>query len=274
MTTKIVRAIAEGKLFDGLVDCYVLEDGRGMIAQRGAVFALTNGGSKHGDFGRFVARIPGFSSGSVAVANFSTSDCGEAHGITSGDFVAVLNAYVDAGLAGTLRKNQAHLAVNAQKILRSLQAVGLDAVIDEATGHQRHRAGDALARRFAEYLRDSASSHEVTFKEKLVRELHRVYGKTYRQGRHPRWLASVNSKVYRTIFGDEIVGELKARNPEPHFGSNHHQFVSDDKRPFMRDDVEVMFVLARTSQDAADFWKRCEYHFKRTPMRLDIAGAE
>jgi hypothetical protein len=272
METTLPKAIATGALFDGLVDCYVVEDSRRLIAIRGAVRALTNGGREVGDLATYIARIPGFQADSVAVAKFSVSDCGEAHGITSVDFVRILNAYVDAALAGRLRKSQAHLAVNAQTILRALQVVGLDALIDEATGYQDVRASDALSVRLAQYLRETAAPHKVTFKEKLVRELCRVYGHVYRPGRHPRWLASVNEKLYRTIFDEDIAAGLKALNPEPRFGSNHHQFISDEVRPLMRDDLEVIYVLARTSGSAADFWRRCEYHFKRTPLQLGLAG--
>lgn len=276
------KAIATGVIFGGLVDCYVLDDGRRVLSQRGAVRALRaktsskNDGAEFGNLSRYTARLPEKFRhlATEPTCEIDRPDGGSAHAVTSDHFVAILNAYVDSAIAGELSKSQRHLAANAQAILRSLQSLGLDALIDEATGYQRQRADDALSRRFAEYLRETAAPHKVTFKEKLVRELCRVYGKVYVPGRHPRWLASVNEKLYRTIFDGDVAAELKARNPTPHFGSNHHQFVSDQVRPLMRDDLEVIYVLARTSQSAADFWRRCEYHFKRSPMQLGLDAAE
>lgn len=267
------KATAAGTLFDGLVDCYVLDDGRRVLSQRGSVRALT-GGREGADLGTYLARLPKNFSVESASANFEFErhDGGTANGVESSAFVAILNAYVDAGLAGALRRNQQHLAVNASKLLRALQSVGLDALIDEATGYQRMRANDALSHRLAQYLRETAAPHKVTFKEKLVRELCRVYGHVYTPGRHPRWLARVNEKLYRTMFDDDIAAGLKQRNPSPRFGSNHHQFVAETVQPLMRDDLEVIYVLARTSASATDFWRRCEYHFKRTPMQIDMAA--
>jgi hypothetical protein len=261
------KAIATGALFDGLVDCYVLDDGRRVLSQRGAVRALT-GGREGGQFGQYIERLPTKSSIESAGTNFEFErhDGGTAYGVESSTFVAILNAYVDAGLAGALRRNQQHLAVNASRLLRALQSLGLDALIDEATGHQQRRAHDALDRRFAAYLRATAAPHRVTFPESLVRAMHKLYRKSYTGGRQPRWLAAVWERVYRLTLADDIVDELQTRNPEPRFGSNHHQYLSDTVRPLFRDDMIALEAIANTSRNATEFWARCAYHFRKTPM--------
>lgn len=266
------KAIATGVLFDGLVDCYVLDDGRRVLSGNGAVRALSAGARERGDLGAYLARLPkDFAIESVrANFEFERHDGGTANGVDSSAFVVILNAYVDAGLAGALRRNQQHLAVNASRLLRALQAVGLDALIDEATGHQQRRAQDALDRRFASYLRATAAPHQPTFSDGLVRSMHRLYRKSYVGGRQPRWLASVWERVYRLTLANDIVDELQTRNPEPRFGSNHHQYLSDTVRPLFRDDMIALEAIANTSRSASEFWARCSYHFRKTPMQVGL----
>ncbi len=268
------KAIATGVLFDGLADCYVLDDGRRILSQRGVLRALSGGAPGSPDFARFIERLPKTIKVLEVVPVFFVAPGGMTHGVTSSTFVDILQAYVDAAVAGTLHAQQRHLAVNAQRILRALTKLGIDALVDEATGYQGRRGDDALSKRFKTYLRDTRAPHQVTWKEKLVVELARLYGHPYHGGRMPRFLASVYDKVYRIILADDIVDELKARNPRPRMDHNHHQYIQDDVKPLLRDDLEVVYVLARTSKTVPEFWHRVGYHFNRTPMQLALAGEE
>jgi hypothetical protein len=59
-----MRPIAthRGTIFDGLLDCYVLDDGRRVLSGRGMVRALTagpeNGGRESGNLGPYLSRLP------------------------------------------------------------------------------------------------------------------------------------------------------------------------------------------------------------------------
>lgn len=99
-----LRAPYEGKLFDGLLDCYVLEDGRHLVSQRGVVRALTNGGRDRGDLGTYLERLPSRFAGLTAAAEveFSLPGGGVAKGREAMWFVDLLKAYDEADDAGEL----------------------------------------------------------------------------------------------------------------------------------------------------------------------------
>lgn len=108
------KAIASGALFDGRMDCYILNDGRRVVSQRGEVAALTRltSGSKHGDLDRFLSRLPNeykhLASGSKVEFEVPLEGGGArvALGREACDVVDHLRAYADSLVAGKLRKNQ------------------------------------------------------------------------------------------------------------------------------------------------------------------------
>ena len=56
------------------------------------------------------------------------------------------DAVLAAREAGALRADQMHVARQAEILLRGFARVGIIALVDEATGYQRDRAKDALAK--------------------------------------------------------------------------------------------------------------------------------
>jgi len=69
---RIQKAVAKGVLFDGLCDCFVLEDGERILSQRGIVRAIS-GGRDRGDLRDYLAALPSEFSflGSAASVRFS-----------------------------------------------------------------------------------------------------------------------------------------------------------------------------------------------------------
>jgi hypothetical protein len=53
-----------------------------------------------------------------------------------------------------------------------------------------------------------------------------------------------------------VARELRRRNPEPHFGSNHHQWLTSDTQKLLGDDLTRVEVLARQSRSKGEFWIR------------------
>jgi len=271
MTIERIKAACSGVLFDGLVDCYVLEGGRAIVSQRGAVRGLT-GGTDHGRLGQLLSRLPTrFATLSLGpVFEISLPEGGTATARDAEWFVDVLQAYVDAHFAGELHSAQEPLARNAARILRSLGKVGIVALIHESTGYQEQREKGALARLFERVFRGAPAPWERMFQDSLVVALCKLDGIEWTGGRHPRHLGSTQEKIYEMILGTETCRELQRRNPSPHHGKNHHQTLVPEVQSYLREQLRIVEVIANQSRDKSDFWDRLDRQYRGAFLQLDL----
>lgn len=267
MTTRI-KVICSGTIFGGLVDCYVLDNGKRMISQRGALRALrgkarADGGAEDGDISRFIGRLPirfaVLSAAPTFEMVFPTG--GVAIGRDAEWLVDVLQAYVDAHFEGELHHAQEALARNAAALLKSLGKVGITALIDEATGYEQHREQGALGRLFDRIFRKTIAPWERMFDDDLIRALCKLDGVEWSGGRHPRHLGSTQEKIYSMILGSDVGLEMQRRNPLPCRGRNHHQTLAKEAQSDLRIQLSFVTVIANQSQSKSDFWARMDRQY-------------
>jgi hypothetical protein len=267
-----IKALATGKLFDGKADCYVLEGERRVISERGIVRAL---GAKHGHLGRYLTGLPsGFMDMSFgAELEILLPESGIRAKARDAQFLADLcDAYVDAFMAGALRADQEHLARAARAVQKAFERVGIVAAVDEATNYQAVRASDDLRRLYDRLLRQQTADWSIRWKPSVIEALCRLYRHPYKGGRIPRWLTRPMAMVYETIFGDQIVGELRRRNPEPRYLSNHHQWLQDEVQRLLDDDLRTVELLATQSATPKEFWHRMRAHYRKEPLQLGLVN--
>lgn len=154
MSIAIPSATASGKL-PGNVDCYILEDGQRVIAQRAILRSLRNSGEtsgvKDGNFARILARLQKrfahLTSGAGVEFSipWSQGGAGRAIGRPPSLFVGVLRAYVEAFAADELHKSQHRIARRATQLLALLAEKGIEAMIDEACGVVQRVPADSPA---------------------------------------------------------------------------------------------------------------------------------
>lgn len=271
------KALYAGKLFDGLVDCYVLDDKRRVISQRGMVRTLTGGGAKDGKITRFVERLPEkfrhLASGPAI--EFILPSGGRALGRESEWAVDVWQAYVDAHFAGELHPAQEELARHSANILRSLGKVGLAALIDEATGYQEVRASDELRGLFARYLRDEPMAWTRMWDDEVVGKLCSLY-QVERSGKvFPAFLGTVIGKLYQTILPADVYAELKQRNGSGNERQGkHHQFFRDSLWRFVNNDIPTIAYFARVSRSRDEFWNHVHARYQDALFQLSMRGVE
>lgn len=106
-------------------------------------------------------------------------------GITAESFLAICRGYVAALQKGDLNtQRQQEIAVSCSIILGSCAAVGLIALIDEATGYQYERAEDALQVKLRAFISDELRAWEKTFPDELWEEFGRLTNWSGPQFRH------------------------------------------------------------------------------------------
>jgi hypothetical protein len=144
---------------------FVLDDGRRIISRVGAADALM-GCSDTGnlDLGTLQGYIPGDADNPWIEFVFPHGGNTTVQGITAETFINICTACVqapDVGAFETARKRQ--IATRASTLLAEFAKLGLVALIDEVTGYQHERAGDALRLKLRQCLED-----EMRYKDGMV----------------------------------------------------------------------------------------------------------
>ncbi len=260
-----------GAIFNGLLDCYVLDDGRRVVSQRGIVKALS--GAEDGKLDRYLDRLPcRFAELKAGPEIEFQGPTGPAKGREAQWLVDLLLAYDEADDAGELHHTQRHLARQARVLLRALAKVGIIALVDEATHYQAVRAPDELAMVLRAVLAQEAGDWERLWNVHIVDPLCRLHGERFVGGKQPRWLASTYDKIYRLLLGDDVVKKLKELNPAPRHGSNHHQWLTPTARTIVANQLHVVAALAETSESKSNFWQRMNHRYANKPLQLALVA--
>jgi hypothetical protein len=267
-------AVGDRALFGGLVECYVLDDGRRVLSQRGIARALTtkkdakNDAANPAALRKFLERLPeDFRPKSLRPEiEFDLPSGGVALGRESSDFVAICQSYVDGLIAGALHPKQAPLAQRAWLILKALSVVGLEAMIDEATGNTA-RPEDYYRRRFDQIIRESARDYEKIWPPSMVRAIAKLYGYEWSGGSHPRFMASINDFIYTMILPEGAYPALKDANKSPNT-TCHHQHLVEDARRDLSLQFQIVELLATQSANPKQFFARMRAHYRKDPLQL------
>jgi hypothetical protein len=124
----------------------------------------------------------------------------------------------------TLRQQQ--MAIKASMFLSACAKVGLEALIDEATGYQYERATDALQVKLAAFLEDEMRKWEKTFPDELWKEFGRLTAWKGPLHQRPKyWGRLVMELIYEKLDPD-VAEWLKKNAPSPKRGQNYHQWLS------------------------------------------------
>jgi len=236
----IAKYVGEIPIGDIRIKCAVLSDERRVFFQREVVGALT--GNKKGGLERYLNApnlekyVPEKFRGDIwdrGIIKFNYNNK-DAHGFEAEDLIDICNMYIDAKNAGDLMTRQKHLAVQAQIIVNAFAKAGVIAVIDEATGYQKHRKKDALRLLVQSYIDEEARQWIKEFPDEFFEELDRIYDnpKTTPQKRPRYYGRFINSYVYEPIESGFVLDKLNELNPADEKGARKkrlHQYLNEEK---------------------------------------------
>jgi len=167
----------------------------------------------------------------------------------------------------TVRQQQ--MAVKASMFLSACAKVGLEALIDEATGYQFERTADALQVKLAAYLEDEMRKWEKTFPDELWKEFGRLtgwQGSIYQRPKY--WGRLVMELIYEKLDPD-VAQWLKENAPAPRHGQNYHQWLSGQYG--LRRLVEHIWMvigMAKTCETMTDLRDRVAALEGKQPVQL------
>ncbi|MFZ0994550.1 MAG: P63C domain-containing protein [Candidatus Dormiibacterota bacterium] len=269
------------------IPCYVLSDGRHVVGRTSATEMLT--GIKGGgalekyvsvaslrqfiDLEDLTGRMVSFRLPEVAgLERHVKGLLADALIEMCQGFVAALEASQRADSGVILTARQVEMALKASMFLGACAKVGLDALIDEATGYQYERAQDALQIKLAAYLeKEMRTTWEKTFPDELWMEFGRLTGWSHSVTHRPKyWGLLVNELVYSYLDPD-VFQWLKENAPAPRHGQNYHQWLTSQyglKK--LVEHIWKLIGIAQTCQNMTELKDRMAELHGRQPFQLRI----
>jgi len=104
---------------------------------------------------------------------------GVAYGYPATILADICDTVLAARKAGALQRQQEHIGERSEILVRGFARVGIIALVDEATGYQRDRAKDALAKILEEFIANELRPYIKTFPLDFYKEIYRLRGWAY-----------------------------------------------------------------------------------------------
>jgi hypothetical protein len=255
------------------LQCHVLNDGRRVLTQREVVRALSGGRVS----GSYLQNIPGYDVASLPgrVILFTDPHGPQVnHGFEAILLIEICEAYLQARDRndGSLKANQENIARAADVIMRACARVGIEALIDEATGYQEVRAKNALQVKLQLFIAEQMGEWAKRFPDEFWVQLARLEGVKY-SGRHRpwRWGKYVMRFVYHAIDPD-VSKKLADINPEPTKGRNHHQHLTDFGHQELNNHLQQVIAVMRLCNDMDEFKRKFPRAFPQGQRQLEMTG--
>lgn len=255
------------------IACVVLDDGRRVISTTSFIQAIGRTGklrtaTETEDGSSF--KTPPFllaenlkpfvdrhlNDASASPIAYRSSKATTAYGYVANLLPLVCRIYLDARRAKALASNQRHIAEACEILLSSLASVGIDALVDEATGFQYDRTRDALQKLLEQYVSRELARWEKTFEPDFYRHMYRLRGwksNSTSSKRTPQAARLTADLVYDRIHPD-LLRELKqVRNEAEKPSSKLHQWLTtgpNGGHPRLKQHLEGVVAL----MSVADNW--------------------
>lgn len=252
------------------IPCYVIEGEKRVLVQRAIVSAMgmARGGSSKGGGDRlahFVNQntlkpfIPSdISSVTEAPLRFLTPGGHVAHGYEAEYLAKLCFAVLDAERAGKLQKQQLHIAQQCRVLIEGFSVVGINALVDEATGYQDIRARDALAKILEQFIAKELRPYAPTFPLEFYKQIFRLKKWPFDPAsvRRPAVIGHYTNDFIYARLAPGVLDELKKRNPKVD-GRRKHKFfqwlTGDIGEPKLLAHFEGVMSLMKISRDMNEF---------------------
>lgn len=275
MSKKINQAIYEGelKIGDAIIPCAVLEDGTRVLSRIGFIRTIGRKGKAKG--GRKYdneSKTPVFLTaknlkpfvGKDLIKNstpvpFKLPSGTEAIGYKAELLPQVCNVFLEAADAGVLAKNQSHIVEQCKILIRGFAVVGINALVDEATGYQDARARDALHKILEQYIAKELMKWTKTFPDEFYFQLFRLRGwrYSYTSIKRPILVGKLTKDLVYERLAPAVVDELEKLNPKTPKGTrkhHHHRWLTRDVgHPKLREHLVSVITLMKASVKWDDF---------------------
>ena len=255
------------------IPCYVLEDGRRVLSQRGLQTGIgmnVSGGAQRmlnlvQTIGASAEQIEALSALITHPIKFQPPQGGtSAHGYEATVLADVCDAILEARRTKRLNPQQQHIAERCEILLRGFSRVGIIALVDEATGYQEYRARDSLSRILEAFIAKELQPWVQTFPSDFYQEMFRLRGLLYPHDsvRRPQYFGTLtNDLVYKRI-APGVLSELKRVTPRDDSGRLKHKLfqrlTSNIGYPKLREHLGSVVTIMKLSEEWPDFMEKLD----------------
>lgn len=269
------------------IPCYVLADGRRVLQQTGLIGALhmSHGGSysKGGDrLAKFTTqgRLKSYVSKELIERTerpirFRTPSGSLAYGYEATVLADLCEAVLAARSAKVLQKQQEHIAMQAEMLVRGFARIGIIALVDEATGYQRDRDKDALAQILKAWIAKELQAWVQTFPSEFYEHMFRLRGLEFspHSVRRPQYFGHLTNDIVWKRLEPGVLTELKRVTPRNEDGRPTAKYFQGLTKnvgyPKLKEHLGAVVAYMRISKTWGDFMNLLDEHYPRkgeTPM--------
>lgn len=194
----------------------------------------------------------------------------------------VCEVYLKARDADKLSRTQEHIARQADILMRGLATVGIVALVDEATGYQRDRAADALAKILEKFIAKELQPWVPTFPQVYYEELFRLRGLDFPEAsvKRPQYFGHLTNDIIYDRLAPGIREELRNTTPKLPSGRRkhhmHRKLTPEMGHPKLREHLASVTTIMRLSNTYEDFKRNLDKIHPRygetIPMNFDSEG--
>lgn len=264
------------KIGDVELACYVLEDGTRVLSQRAlqSGIGMSTGGGSAGE-----QRLPAFAASisekskeiielhasSTALSErlrnpikFRTPGIGgTAYGYEATVLADLCDVILAARAANKLQKQQEHIAAQAEILVRGFARVGIIALIDEATGYQRDRAKDALAKILEAFVAKEIQPYVRAFPADYYEQMFRLRGLEYPPDNpkfRPQYFGTLTNDIVYERLAPGLLEELKKQAAKDEKKAHlHRRLTQEVGHPKLREHLASVVTAMKLSTDYPDF---------------------
>lgn len=273
-------------IMDVDLPCYVLDNGQRVIG-RVAATEMLSGFKYQGDLEGYLRsqNLKPYIDKDMVVARMVTFRLPEVEqlGRASKGLPADLLIEVCRGLVTALEASQREpaevkltprqvsMAIKSSMFLVACAKVGLDALIDEATGYQYVRDEDALNVKLRAYLEQEMRKWEKTFPDELWIEFGRLTNWKGSVTSRPKYWGHLVTELVYEYLDPDVARWLKENVPEPRHGRNYHQWLSAQyglKK--LVEHIWMIIGIARTCYNMDELKQKMRQMFGRGSVQYDL----
>lgn len=169
----------------------------------------------------------------------------------------VCEVWLQASDAGVLQKQQFPKVKKAEILIRGLAQVGIVALVDEATGYQKNRERDALAKILEKFVAKELQPYMKTFDADYYEEMFRLRGIKYPPAianYRPQYFGTLTNDIVYKRLAPNILEALKSEAKK--VKKNHKLFqhlTADYGRQELIKHLGTVVGLMKVSKDWDDF---------------------
>jgi hypothetical protein len=186
---------------------------------------------------------------------------------------------LEARSKGGVLQQQEHIAKQCEILVRGFARVGIIALVDEATGYQKDRARNALAKILEAFIDKELQAWVQTFPSEFYQEMFRLRGLDYptETVKRPQYFGVLTNNIVYKRLAPGVLEELRRVTPRTESGNRRHRFfqrlTQNTGYPKLKEHLGAVVAFMQTSVDWGEFMSKLDRFRPRygETAELDLA---